>query len=134
MKRNTKGFTLIELLAVIVVLAIIALIATPIVLNLITRARSGAAESSATAYVKGVENAVLVSMLDDVSGGNLTDTCTVAKKTVSCTGGKEFNVDVDGSVPDSGTITFVDGGITTASFKNINSFDVEYANGVSTAQ
>ena len=30
-----KGFTLIELLAVIVVLAIIALIATPIVMNVI---------------------------------------------------------------------------------------------------
>ena len=32
---NKKGFTLIELLAVIVILAIIALIATPIVLNII---------------------------------------------------------------------------------------------------
>ena len=37
MKR--KGFTLIELLAVIVVLAIIALIATPIVMNTIKNAR-----------------------------------------------------------------------------------------------
>ena len=31
-----KGFTLIELLAVIVILAIIALIATPIILNIIS--------------------------------------------------------------------------------------------------
>ena len=36
MKRK-KGFTLIELLAVIVILAIIALIATPIILNMIIR-------------------------------------------------------------------------------------------------
>ena len=34
-----KGFTLIELLAVIVVLAIIALIATPIVMNIIKSAK-----------------------------------------------------------------------------------------------
>ena len=32
---NKKGFTLIELLAVIVILAIIALIATPIILGII---------------------------------------------------------------------------------------------------
>ena len=32
---NKKGFTLIELLAVIVILAVIALIATPMILNVI---------------------------------------------------------------------------------------------------
>lgn len=47
MKKNSKGFTLIELLAVIVILAIIALIATPIVLGLISRARKGAATDAA---------------------------------------------------------------------------------------
>ena len=42
MKRlNKKGFTLIELLAVIVILAIIALIATPLVLSLINNAKEG---------------------------------------------------------------------------------------------
>ena len=45
--KEKRGFTLIELLAVIVILAIIALIATPIVLSLIDRARHGAAEDSA---------------------------------------------------------------------------------------
>ena len=39
-----RGFTLIELLAVIVILAIIALIATPIVLDIIDEARSGSNE------------------------------------------------------------------------------------------
>ncbi len=41
-----KGFTLIELLAVIVVLAVIALIATPLVMNAIEDARKGALERS----------------------------------------------------------------------------------------
>ena len=40
-----KGFTLIELLAVIVILAIIALIATPIVLNIVENAQRGSDES-----------------------------------------------------------------------------------------
>ena len=41
-----KGFTLIELLAVIVILAIIALIATPIIINVIEGARKKAFENS----------------------------------------------------------------------------------------
>ena len=42
MKR--KGFTLIELLAVIVILAVIALIATPIILNMINDAKKRASK------------------------------------------------------------------------------------------
>ena len=49
-----KGFTLVELLAVIVILAIIALIATPIVLKVIDNSRVGAAEQSSTGYVKAI--------------------------------------------------------------------------------
>ena len=46
MKSNQKGFTLIELLAVIVILAVIALIATPLVMGVINRARENAAIDS----------------------------------------------------------------------------------------
>ncbi len=49
-----KGFTLIELLAVIVILAIISLIAIPIVLDIIEDSRSGAALRSAEGYVRAV--------------------------------------------------------------------------------
>ena len=49
MKR--KGFTLIELLAVIMVLAIIALISTPIILKVIEKAEKGSFEDSAYAVV-----------------------------------------------------------------------------------
>lgn len=42
-----KGFTLIELLAVIVILAVIALISTPIIIGVIDKARKGAFEDSA---------------------------------------------------------------------------------------
>lgn len=55
MKMNKKGFTLIELLAVIVVLAIIALIATPIVMNTIKKAQIGADARSVEGYAKALE-------------------------------------------------------------------------------
>ena len=47
MRKRNKGFTLVELLAVIVILALIALIATPIILNVINDAKKQAAKDSA---------------------------------------------------------------------------------------
>ena len=61
---NKKGFTLIELLAVIVVLAIIALIATPIVMNLINNAQEGANERSVEGYMKAYEAAYYAKWLE----------------------------------------------------------------------
>ena len=58
--KNKKGFTLIELLAVIVILAIIALIATPIVLGIIESSRESAKENSAQFIVDGVQTAYAV--------------------------------------------------------------------------
>ena len=53
--NSKKGFTLIELLAVIVILAIIALIATPIILNMINDARKSAAKSSSLGFIDSIE-------------------------------------------------------------------------------
>ena len=44
--KKKQGFTLIELLAVIVILAIIALIATPMLLNVIEKSRRQSAIES----------------------------------------------------------------------------------------
>lgn len=106
MKRNTKGFTLIELLAVIVVLAVIALIATPIVLNLVKEARVGAARESVTSYMKAVENTVLKEM---VNGKDVTFciSYTIDGTTLTGTGECKTNltVDVSGKGPTAGTVT-----------------------------
>ena len=51
-----KGFTLIELLAVIVVLAILALVVTPIVLNIVENAQTGSDERSLEQYAKLVQS------------------------------------------------------------------------------
>lgn len=52
---KNKGFTLIELLAVIVILAIIALIATPIILGIINDARESSKDRSAELVYNAVE-------------------------------------------------------------------------------
>ena len=65
MRKN--GFTLIELLAVIVILAIIALIATPIILGIINDARKESNERSAELYASAVRNAVAAYQLTGTS-------------------------------------------------------------------
>ncbi len=52
--KSKKGFTLIELLAVIVILAIIALIATPIIIGVIENARKKAFENTAYGVLEGL--------------------------------------------------------------------------------
>ena len=51
-----NAFTLIELLAVIIILAIVALIATPIILNVIEDARISAGKSEANMILGGINN------------------------------------------------------------------------------
>ena len=53
-----KGFTLIELLAVIVILAIIALIATPLVLKYIEKSRKESKVDSAYSFVRNLETEI----------------------------------------------------------------------------
>ena len=61
---NKKGFTLIELLAVIIILAVIALIATPVVLNVVEKARLEAAENSAYGVIDAAKLYYTESLLD----------------------------------------------------------------------
>ncbi len=55
-KKKSLAFTLIELLAVIVILGIIMLIATPLILKMIEEARMGAFRASAYGIIKAAEN------------------------------------------------------------------------------
>ena len=56
MYKKHKGFTLIELLAVIIILAIVALIATPIILDVVEDARITAGRSEANMILGGINN------------------------------------------------------------------------------
>ena len=65
-----KGFTLIELLAVIIILAIIALIATPIILNVIDDARKSAGKSEASMILSGINNYCATSAMKNQLDGS----------------------------------------------------------------
>ena len=93
-----KGFTLIELLAVIVILAIIALIAVPRILNIVEKARKGAAESSALGYIDAVEKQIIINQMDNNNDNDILDNkYTVAQL-------KNYNISVKGNTPSNGWI------------------------------
>ena len=95
MKEKNKGFTLVELLAVIVILALIALIATPIILNVINDAKKQAAKDSAYGYMDAVEKYIVSSELEDKS---------IKDGTYSVEDLNSMGVSIKGSTPDNGTI------------------------------
>ena len=108
---NKKGFTLIELLAVIVILAIIALIATPIVLSIIDDTKKSSMLRSAEMYLNGVENSIMKENMNE--GGNYRpNDCTITNGLVKCDDYEGIAVEVDGEVPQDGsTIKFENGKI-----------------------
>ena len=63
-KKKKSAFTLIELIAVLVIMAIIALIVTPLVMNIIRKARVSADKRSIDAYGRSIELAIAGYLLD----------------------------------------------------------------------
>ncbi len=94
-----KGFTLIELLAVIVILAVIALIATPLIMNVINDAKKNAFKDSAYGIIKAVELRVSSEYVQGNSGRYKVDVTTEA---ISYAGDRPTSgwatVDEDGNV------------------------------------
>ena len=66
---KNKGFTLVELLAVIVILAVISLIATPMILGVIETAKKSAAVESVNGILDAADKYMITSMLE---GGKST--------------------------------------------------------------
>ncbi len=87
-----KGFTLIELLAVIVILAIIALITTPMIMGVIEDARKGAAIQSVNGLLEAGEQYQAETMLDGVRETEIDLTSNT--------------LNIKGSKPDSGELIY----------------------------
>ncbi len=64
LKSKKNAFTLIELIAVLVIMAIIALIVTPLVMSIIRKARISADKRSIDAYGRSIELAIAGYLLD----------------------------------------------------------------------
>ncbi len=140
MKDNKKGFTLIELLAVIVILAVIALIATPIVLSIITKARISAAQDSLYGVIQASRTAYMETLLDDQplllpatvncqKTNDANNGCTIKGSETDAVAKK---ISFSGTVPDSGTFTIdkdgkVENATETANIK-VNSYSCTITN------
>ena len=114
-----KGFTLIELLAVIVILAIIALIATPMILGVIDSAKKGAAENSTYGFVEAIGKSNLQDMID-VGNYNTKKDGTYDLTTIG-------TVKYKGKKPSNICVTMKDGDVEFGFFQ-FDSYIVEYKN------
>ena len=103
---NKKGFTLIELLAVIVILAIIALISTPIILGIIDDTKKSAIEESARAYLHAIEQQTIISEMVEDEAPIFDGLYNLPMKEVT----------VSGTTPTSGWVLIEEGMITNYSF------------------
>ena len=102
MRKN--GFTLIELLAVIVILAIIALIATPIILGIINDAREESNERSVELYASAVRNGIAAYQLREGK--------EVAAGTYNESNPLPFEVEYDGKVDCTSVIVSEEGKVS----------------------
>jgi len=130
-KLTTLGFTLIELLAVIVILAIIALIATPIILNIIGSSKKSAVLRSGELYLKNVETTIarenLKTQLNPTRctikvDGNLTCIDKDNKET-------DIIIESTGNKPSSGTIILEKGKITEVTDVKLDGYVLEKEEG-----
>lgn len=124
MKKNMKGFTLIELLAVIVILAVIALIATPIIMNVINDAKEGAKKDAAFGFAKAVETSIAVQMTKcpsmTVSSIDENGTVTIA----NCGSVTTLVPSYKGTKPESVALTYTEGKVAG----KVNGYNVETGN------
>ena len=128
-----KGFTLIELLSVIVILAIIALIATPIVLNIIKDTKESAQLRSAEMYLKRVETSMANSTLNNKKINDNTyqimnngDICLTALEEDKCSEESILKVEINGELPISGTVTIENGKIKDIELIYLNKKTIVY--------
>jgi type IV pilus assembly protein PilA len=108
-----KGFTLIELLAVIIILAVLALILTPMIQELILNARKSAFERT----IDGILSSAEYYQIENPSDETITFTCDGT----SCEDSNGNKLTFKGEVPISGTITVSENGVVADNLCN-NSF------------
>ncbi|MDD3392896.1 MAG: BspA family leucine-rich repeat surface protein [Bacilli bacterium] len=106
MKKN-NGFTLIELLAVIVILAVIALIATPLIMNVIKNAKKGAFLDSSYAIVSAAEQGYAKGLIKET---DLEMTKYTFNNGVQSLVSGNVELNFKGSNPEYGTIIINDEG------------------------
>ena len=98
-----KGFTLLEMLAVLVLLLIVSAIVVPTTIKRTNKAEEDTITTNVLSYIKEVETAVVKEIGKD-DGVNLEGLYQVNNGTLS-NETTNYPISLQGSLPDSGTIT-----------------------------
>ena len=97
MKR--KGFTLIELLGVIVVLAVIAIITTPVILGVIEKSKKESYQNS----IYGIMESANIYLANHLTSIGRTKEIAFTCNGINCSNEEGESLDFKGTVPKSGT-------------------------------
>lgn len=113
---KNKGFTLAELLGVIAILAVIAIITTPVIFGVVDNSRKNAFTRS----VEEMKNVAVMDYNEYARSGeiiyNYSDNNLVCP---GCEAGADLELDFTGEIEDgSGTITVKDGEVISLSIEN----------------
>ena len=113
---KNKGFTLAELLGVIAILAVIAIITTPVIFGVVDNSRKNAFTRS----VEEMKNVAVMDYNEYARSGeiiyNYSDNNLVCP---GCDAGADLELDFTGEIEDgSGTITVKDGEVISLSIEN----------------
>lgn len=122
--KKRSGFTLVELLAVIVILAIIALIATPIILNIINDTKKSSIKQSAIGYVDAVEKTILEKKTKsnvDYDGKYVIKKDQITKETETASllpilDLIQLNINVKGQLPNNGNLEIEKSNVISGKF------------------
>ncbi|MDD3392378.1 MAG: BspA family leucine-rich repeat surface protein [Bacilli bacterium] len=111
--KKKEGFTLIELLAVIVILAVNALIATPLIMNIISEAKKGAFLDSSYAIITAAEQGYAKSLIKEIDAEETEYTFNDGVKAL-----KSGNITLEykGSNPNYGNLIINDEGNVSINF------------------
>ena len=112
-----KGFTFVELLAVIIILVVIALITTPIIVNIIETSRKGTATTSTLGYIRAVEKYYL----DNLGSNKALETGTDLEVT-----GLNGKFKTTGQLPTDGTLRIDEDGLVEKATLCVGNYYISY--------
>lgn len=114
--KDEKGFTLIELLAVIVILGIIAVIAVPLISNIISNSRTNADLNTANQVYNAARMYVIGEQNGDFSNTTGSTTKTITIKTLIDSGYLESTIllpSTKAALDQTGTVIYTGGALTS---------------------
>ena len=117
-----KGFTIIELLAVIILIAIITMIAVPIIFNVINDSKETSYNKKAKLFIKNIENNLTQNQIDNILVVDGTYKYNVSNTKICLT--TNTNICIEGLKIDSNKPDSVD--IVISNYE-ITSYELEYS-------